>query len=252
MSQQNTPDLSQVIAEEFGANATYVEGLLERFRSNPELVDDSWRAYFSELTSNGATATVTSTDGDSAAAAPPKASAAPAAAPAPAPAKAPETKSQPEGEVVPIRGPALKIVENMESSLPVPTATSQRRIPVKLLDENRRIINKYLTEKDRGKASYTHLIAWAMLRALDTFPQLNDGYRRSRRHASRVKRKGVNLGVAVDLTKKDGTRTLLVPNIKNANTLSFAEFLNRVRRRRHTSARRQTTNRGFSGHDASR
>ena len=62
MSQQNTPDLSQVIAEEFGANATYVETLLERFRSNPDLVDDSWRAYFSELTSNGATAVVTTTE----------------------------------------------------------------------------------------------------------------------------------------------------------------------------------------------
>ncbi|HKG62073.1 MAG TPA: multifunctional oxoglutarate decarboxylase/oxoglutarate dehydrogenase thiamine pyrophosphate-binding subunit/dihydrolipoyllysine-residue succinyltransferase subunit [Pyrinomonadaceae bacterium] len=217
MSQQNTPDLSQVIAEEFGANGTYVEGLLERFRNNPELVDDSWRAYFSELTSNG---------GDGAAAAPAKASAAAVAAPAPAPAKAPASpQPQPEGEVLPIRGPALKIVENMERSLSVPTATSERRIPVKLLDENRRIINQHLAENDRGKASYTHLIAWAVLRALDTFPQLNDGYAEVDGVQSRVKRKSVNLGVAVDLTKKDGTRTLLVPNIKNANTLSFFEFL---------------------------
>jgi 2-oxoglutarate dehydrogenase E1 component len=216
--------LSQFIAEEFGANATYVEGLLERFRNNPDLVDDSWRAYFSELTSNGATTVVATTDGDGAAPAPPKASAAPAAA-APAPAPAPETKPQPDGEVFPIRGPALKIVENMESSLSVPTATSERRIPVKLLDENRRIINQHLAENDRGKASYTHLIAWAILRAIETFPQLNDGYAEVDNTPSRVKRKGVNLGVAVDLTKKDGTRTLLVPNIKNANALSFAEFL---------------------------
>jgi multifunctional 2-oxoglutarate metabolism enzyme len=213
LSQQNTPDLSQLIAEEFGANATYVEGLLERFRNNPELVDDSWRAYFSELTSNG---------GDGAAA-PQKAVAAPAAAPAPA--KAPESKPQPAGDVLPIRGPALKIVENMERSLSVPTATSERRIPVKLLDENRRIINQHLAENDRGKASYTHLIAWAVLRALDTYPQLNDGYAEVDGTPSRVKRKGVNLGVAVDVTKKDGTRTLLVPNIKNANALSFADFL---------------------------
>ena len=89
MSQQYTPDLSQVIAEEFGANATYVETLLERFRSNPDLVDDSWRAYFSELTSNGVTPVVTTTDGDGAATAP-RASAAPAVAPAPAPAPTPE------------------------------------------------------------------------------------------------------------------------------------------------------------------
>ena len=69
MSQQNKPDLSQVIAEEFGANATYVEGLLERFRSNPELVDESWRSYFSELVGNGAKAVVATTDGDGATAA---------------------------------------------------------------------------------------------------------------------------------------------------------------------------------------
>ena len=91
---------------------------------------------------------------------------------------APAPSAESHSEAIPIRGAALKIVENMEASLSVPTATSQRRIPVKLLDENRRIINKYLAENDRGKASYTHLIAWAILRALDEFPQLNDGLRR--------------------------------------------------------------------------
>ena len=213
MSQQSKPDLSQVIAEEFGANATYVQGLLERFRNNPELVDDSWRSYFTELIGG---------DGNGIKTVAPATAAAPAPAPEPKPApKAP----QPEGEVTPIRGPAQKIVENMERSLSVPTATSERRIPVKLLDENRRIINKHLAENDRGKASYTHLIAWAVVRALDTFPQLNDGYTETNGAPARVKRTGVNLGVAIDLTKKDGTRTLLVPNVKNANSLSFAEFL---------------------------
>jgi 2-oxoglutarate dehydrogenase E1 component len=113
----------------------------------------------------------------------------------------------------------------MEASLSVPTATSERRIPVKLLDENRRIINKHLAEKDRGKASYTHLIAWAILRALDDFPQLNDGFAEVDGAPSRVKRSHVNLGVAVDLVKKDGTRNLLVPNIKDANNLTFSQFL---------------------------
>jgi len=216
LSQQNKPDLSQVIAEEFGANATYVEGMLERFRSNPELVDDSWRSYFTELIGDG--------NGAKPAVAVQQATPA-AAAPAPAPKPAPTPAPQPEGEAIPLRGPALKIVENMERSLSVPTATSERRIPVKLLDENRRIINQHLAEKDRGKASYTHLIAWAILRALDTFPQLNDGYAEVDGSPTRVKRAGVNLGVAVDLTKKDGSRTLLVPNIKNANTLGFSEFL---------------------------
>ncbi len=226
MSQQNKPDLSQVIAEEFGANATYVEGLLERFRSNPELVDESWRSYFTELAGNGAKAVVVSTDGDSGAAAKQvSAASAPAPAAAPAPASKPSPAPSADAEAIPIRGPALKIVENMETSLSVPTATSERRIPVKLLDENRRIINQHLAENDRGKASYTHLIAFAILRAMEEFPQLNDGYATVDGTATRLKRKSVNLGVAIDLTKKDGTRTLLVPNIKGANQLSFAEFL---------------------------
>src|SRR5437588_3042827 len=42
-------DLSELIAENFGANATYVETLLARFRSDPSLVDESWRTYFEEL-----------------------------------------------------------------------------------------------------------------------------------------------------------------------------------------------------------
>ena len=114
----------------------------------------------------------------------------------------------------------------MEASLAVPTATSQRRIPVRLLDENRRIINRHLEERGRHKASYTHLIAYALLRALESFPQMNDGYEVIDDQPSRVKRESVNLGIAIDLEKKDGTRSLLVPNIKNANRLTFSDFLN--------------------------
>lgn len=236
-------DLSEVIAENFGANATYVEGLLSRFRSNPELVDESWRGYFAELlgeSSNalaeapaasggvilpqadgGGTISAVPGDGHKAVAG---ASTARAAAVEPKKKLAPET-TEPSVEVNPIRGAALKIVENMEASLSVPTATSQRRIPVKLLDENRRLINKHLQESDRGKASYTHLIAWALLRALDQFPQLNDGYDVVDGSPARLRRPNINLGVAIDITKKDGTRTLLVPNIKDANKLRFSQFL---------------------------
>jgi 2-oxoglutarate decarboxylase len=238
-------DLSEVIAENFGANATYVEGLLSRFRSNPELVDESWRTYFAELLGDGAAnesvATATplveqaldikvaeNGDGNTSV----RATVAEAATPAPAKSVAPTAAaakpaaaSSEQFETIPIRGATLKIVENMESSLAVPTATSQRRIPVKLLDENRRIINKYLQENDRGKASYTHLIAWALIRALDEFPQLNDGFDLVDGNPVRLRRPNVNLGVAIDLTKKDGTRTLLVPNIKGANKLRFSQFL---------------------------
>ncbi len=236
MGQTLRTDLSQIIAENFGANATYVEGLLNRYRSNPELVDESWRAYFIELLADGTTApsseqTAAGDNGARPAAKQVRTPVAEAAAPArteprPAPAAAkPATAPVEDTEAIPLRGAALKIVENMEASLSVPTATSQRRIPVKLLDENRLIINRYLREKGRGKASYTHLIAWAILRALDEFPQLNDGYAVMDGTPSRLRRKGVNLGIAIDLEKKDGTRTLLVPNIKNANTLKISEFL---------------------------
>jgi 2-oxoglutarate decarboxylase len=249
LSQPVRTDLSEVIAENFGANATYVEGLLSRFRSNPELVDESWRAYFAELlgdgdssgtagstpaldediriTENGGRTASTSTPTAAASGATVAKAAAPAkteTAPAPAAKQSPAAPSEPV-ETVAIRGGALKIVENMEASLSVPTATSQRRIPVKLLDENRRIINKHLQENDRGKASYTHLIAWALLRALDEFPQLNDGFDHADGNPVRVRRPNINLGVAIDLQKRDGTRTLLVPNVKNANKLRFSQFL---------------------------
>src|SRR2546421_7998784 len=113
----------------------------------------------------------------------------------------------------------------MEASLAVPTATSQRRIPVKLLDENRRLINRHLNNQGGRKASYTHLIAWAIVRALAEFPQLNDGFGVIDEQPSRLRRGSVNLGIAIDLEKKDGTRSLLVPNIKGANQLTFSEFL---------------------------
>src|SRR2546421_9318581 len=113
----------------------------------------------------------------------------------------------------------------MEASLAVPTATSQRRIPVKLLDENRRLINRHLNDQGGRKASYTHLIAWAIVRALAEFPQLNDGFGVIDEQPARLRRGSVNLGIAIDLEKKDGTRSLLVPNIKGANQLTFSEFL---------------------------
>jgi 2-oxoglutarate dehydrogenase E1 component len=228
--EQIKPDFSELIAENFGANATYVETLLARWQSNPALVDESWRSYFEEMVgSNGDSApaqepvavSVGEIAGDGAAAKP--AMAKPAA---PAKAEAPTTTaSEASVERIPIRGAALKIVENMEASLAVPTATSQRRIPVKLLDENRRLINRHLQEAGRRKASFTHLIAYAILRSLEQFPQMNDGFDIADGQPSRIKRAAVNLGIAIDLEKKDGTRSLLVPNVKNANSLRFSEFL---------------------------
>ncbi|MDT7604869.1 MAG: multifunctional 2-oxoglutarate metabolism enzyme, partial [Acidobacteriota bacterium] len=254
-SQPTQTDFSEIIAENFGANATYVETLLERFRSDPTLVDEAWRAYFTELlggasqptiTENGDGATATARAATKSAAsqstaatrapssvtdATPAASGTDATTAREQPAQAPATQAtaaptaKPTGEAQAIRGAALKIVENMETSLTVPTATSNRQIPVKVLEENRTIVNRHLKERGAGKASFTHFIAYAILRALEKFPQMNDGFSVVAGTPSRVKRSEINLGIAIDIQKKDGTRTLLVPNVKNAAALSFAEFL---------------------------
>src|SRR5262249_14303196 len=215
-------EIASRIADEFGANATYVEDLLRQFQHNPNSVDEEWGDYFQSLLGDGSVKVESQRDAATAqvaadAGAP--AAAAPAAPPAPAPAGT--TNRGP----IPIRGPALKIVENMESSLAVPTATSARQIQIKVLDENRRWVNRHLEAQGGGKTSYTHFIAWAMIKALEKYPQMNDGYEEVDGAAYRARRKDVNLGVAVDVQKKDGTRSLLVPNIKGANRMNFKRFV---------------------------
>ncbi len=215
-------DIAQKISNDFGANATYVEDLLRQFQANPATVGEEWSEYFSRILGvpfpvmpvNGAPVAVS---------APAVAAAAPEKGPAVQPAPAPAEPSV--EEKVQIRGPALKIVENMETSLGVPTATSIRQVQIKLLDENRSWINRHQNAQGKAKTSYTHYIAWAMLKALEKYPQMNDGYQETDGVAYRIRRSEVNLGMAVDVQKKDGTRTLLVPNIKGANHLSFSKFV---------------------------
>jgi len=128
-------------------------------------------------------------------------------------------------ELVALRGGVLRIVENMDASLSVPSATSYRTIPVKLLEENRRIVNEHQKEHNLNRVSYTHIIAWALVRAMCEFPVLNSSYELVDGGPHRRMKKAVNLGVAVDLERKDGSHTLLVPNLKNAEGLSFPEFV---------------------------
>ncbi len=127
-------------------------------------------------------------------------------------------------EATPLRGAAARIVENMEASLGVPTATSVRTIPAKLLEENRRVINDYLARGPGGKVSFTHIIGWAIVQALQAVPALNSTYHDVDAKPHVVRHKNINLGLAVDLQRKDGSRTLLVPNIRDADTLDFAGF----------------------------
>jgi 2-oxoglutarate decarboxylase len=224
----------QIIADEFGINADYVGELLKQFERDPASVDEEWRSLFDELLRNGRVVTEVES------AQPASVRGGPgvihptydwgneAAAPAPQrkiePAQRPLSEAEPVAQRIPIRGAALRLAENMEASLAVPTATSQRQVPLKLLDENRRLINQHLAGSGR-KVSYTHIVARAILKALERFPQLNDCFEETEGSAFRVRRAQVNFGVAVDVTKKDGTHTLLVPNIKGADKLSFSQLV---------------------------
>lgn len=123
-----------------------------------------------------------------------------------------------------LTGVAAKIVENMEQSLAVPTATSVRTLPVKVLEENRKIILQHLSAMGKGKISFTHLIAWAIVQAIKKFPSLNASYVSIDGKPHRIEKKQINIGLAVDMTKKDGSRSLIVPNIKHADAMTFDAF----------------------------
>jgi len=133
---------------------------------------------------------------------------------------------KPGERLEPLIGPAARIAENMDRSLDIPTATSQRVVPVKVLEENRRIINQHLATVGGSKVSFTHLIAYAIVRALERFPNLNSAYVVGPQGPARLIRDYVNLGIAVDVpSKRDGGRLLLVPNLKHAHRMNFREFV---------------------------
>jgi len=123
-----------------------------------------------------------------------------------------------------LRGPAALVVTNMEKSLEVPTATSVRSIPVKLLMDNRVVINNHMERTRGGKISFTHLIGYALLEALAESPAMNAHYASEDGKPFVVTPPHVNLGIAIDVAKHDGTRQLFVPNIKGAGEMDFAQF----------------------------
>ena len=153
--------------------------------------------------------------------------AAPASATSPTDAAATSDPAHAGPEQQPLRGASARIVTNMEASLEVPTATSFRQVPAKLLEVNRKIINGFLGRKLRGKVSFTHLIGYAVVRAIaDSMPAMNNTYTTDETGKPvLVKNPHVGLGIAVDLEKSDGSRTLMVPCIKAADTLDFKQFV---------------------------
>lgn len=129
-------------------------------------------------------------------------------------------------EPLQIKGAGERIIENMTSSLTIPIATSFRAIPVKVLEENRLIINNYLKKNNRGKISFTHIIGWAIVKAISSIPAMNNSFSVINSLPHVIKKNRINLGLAVDLEKKDGSRSLIVPNIKGAEKMDFKQFFN--------------------------
>ncbi len=254
---------SEDLSAEFGANTWLVEEMLDSYRHDPSSVDETWRPVMERLISTSAAAVTgiapppapaptesaeptrpTAPEPEPAAPEPARAdpllgdlpiarTTAAAARQRPVPADLPKAESEPTAEpVAPVdptistlRGLPKTLAANMDASLSVPTATSVRTIPAKLLIDNRIVINNQLTRSRGGKISFTHLIGWALVKALVKFPSQNVYYDIIDGKPSLVAPAHVTLGLAIDLPKPDGTRSLMVPGIKNADTLNFLGFV---------------------------
>jgi len=209
--------------EAFGPNAWLIEEMYRQFREQPQTLTESWRDFFEDYRPLGAL---------------------PAAQVETAlpPTKPAEPADNDHASIPPnataLRGGFARIVENMERSLGIPTATSVRAIPVKLLEENRRISNQYLTDVMGVKMSFTHIIAWAVIKALKKMPAMATSFFASNGAAYKITPEHINFGLAVDVAKKDGTRSLMVPNIKAADTMDFSSFFatyNEILRKVHAN-----------------
>lgn len=196
-------------------NSAFEEELYVNFLRNPESVSAEWRQYFEKI------------DGTSIEYIKPK------IIQEDNKLKAyisnPENyKLLPNEVLEPMSSIQRKISDNMEISLEVPTATSVREIPVKALDENRRIANKYLSNLKKRKISFTHLISWAVVRALIKYPSMNDAFAKIDGIPHRIRRTSINFGVAIDVTRKDGSRLLMVPSVKDAQNKNFNQFIEQM------------------------
>ena len=182
--------------------------MYDRFLADPNSVAESWREFFADYQRSTVPNVVTSV----------------------APSAAPSAAVTPEidADATPLRGAAARIVANMEASLSVPTATSVRTVSARLLEINRAALNNSLSRSSGAKVSFTHFIAYAIVKGLAQIPSMNASF------VEAVDKKGtpgirrhdhVGLGLAVDVERPDGSRNLLVPVIRDADTLDFRAFL---------------------------
>ena len=141
---------------------------------------------------------------------------------------APEAPQGPE--YVTLRGPSAAVVKNMNASLELPTATSVRAVPVKLLFDNRIVINNHLKRARGGKISFTHLIGYAMVQALKAMPSMNHSYAEMDGKPTLVKPEHVNLGLAIDLVKATATASSSSPASRRPRRSTSSSSGRRTRR----------------------
>jgi 2-oxoglutarate decarboxylase len=220
---------------QFGPNSWLIEEMYQQYLDSPESVAEPWRDFFADY-NPGSDGPATASPVVPAETAEPAAKA--KAEPKPAEPEAVKGKpAEPKEKqkevslstpttagVQPLRGADATLAKYMESSLTVPTATSVRTIPAKLLEINRNILNRHLARSRGAKVSFTHMIGWAVVQALKDMPGMRVVYQVADGKPAAVRNEHVTLGLAVDVKRSDGSRTLLVPNIKEADTMDFGRF----------------------------
>lgn len=232
------------MSNSFGPNEWLVDEIYEQFLQDKNSVDPAWWEFFADYVPKAASVAPIASPAPAAVSAPIAPTApAPAAVSAPASSGAPaasgpvqtaaaarelpavaKTVAAASVEPLLLKGPSARVVTNMEASLGVPTATSVRAIPATLLADNRIVINNHLARNRGGKVSFTHVIAYALVRALRDIPGMNYTYTVVDGKPAVIQNTSINMGIAIDLAKPDGSRQLLVPCIKNAEQMDFAQF----------------------------
>lgn len=213
---------------EFGVNTWFVLDLFRDYKNDPSSVSDEWKDYFKDFDSSELSFDLGNGNGNGKSITHPVSHDKKHRSSHPSQEGISKQITMPkplEGEEpVLIKGAGARIIDNMEDSLSIPTATTFREIPVKLLEENRIVINNFLKQKGLGKISFTHIIGWAIVKGIEAVQNMNNSYTVMDGQPYLVKKSDVNLGLAVDIEKKDGSRSLIVPNIKGANKMNFKEF----------------------------
>ena len=131
-----------------------------------------------------------------------------------------------EDSSVRLKGAAARTAKNMDDSLSMPTATSARAVPAKVLIENRAVINTHLARTRGGKVSFTHLIGWAVVESLTEMPSMNVSYGVDEAGKPVLHEPAhVAFGLAIDVPGADGQRRLLVPSIKQADLMDLSQFV---------------------------